>query len=240
MRLDVYLAECGKADSRSEAQRLIRSGAVRIGDQTCMQCARQVKDDDEIAVDRSSCRYVSRGGLKLEGALRTFGISPAGQVALDIGASSGGFTDCLLQHGAAFVYALENGSGQLAERLSARDDVVSMENRNARYISASDFEKTVTFVTMDVSFISQTLILPAVANVLSGGGQLITLIKPQFEVGRGAVGGGGIVRSEKARKAAVERVCDTARICGFEVRGITESPICGGDGNIEYLAYFTK
>lgn len=240
MRLDLYLTENSYASSRSEAQRLIRAGAVLLNGRICTRCAEQTDKGVEVTVDRSACRYVSRGGLKLEGVLKHFSLSPAGQVCLDVGASSGGFTDCLLQHGAAKVYALENGSGQLSPLLQNRDDVVSIENCNARYITAADFPEPITFATMDVSFISQTLILPALSNVLGGGGVLVTLIKPQFEVGRAEVGGGGIVRRAAAREKAVENVCAAATQAGFTVEGTVESPICGGDGNIEYLAYFRK
>ena len=240
MRLDIYLAQCGLARSRTEASRLIKEGCVLLCGSVCTTPSRDVPDDGDVQVDRSGYRYVSRGGLKLEAALNHFGISPVGQIALDIGASTGGFTDCLLQFGAKKVYALENGHGQLAEELLSRTDVVNMEHFNAREMRASDFSDPITFVTMDVSFISQTLILPAIAEVLCDGGTLVTLIKPQFEVGKQGIGRGGIVKNEKLRAQAVREVCEFASRSGFLVHGVIESPIRGGDGNVEYLGYFTR
>ncbi|MBO7761925.1 MAG: TlyA family RNA methyltransferase, partial [Clostridia bacterium] len=184
--------------------------------------------------------YVSRGGLKLEAALKAFSLSPRGAVALDVGASSGGFTDCLLQNGATLVYAVDSGTGQLAMELLEDARVVSMEGYNARYMQPSDFPQTPTFAVMDVSFISQTLILPALASVLPPKSQIVTLIKPQFEVGRAHVGRGGIVRDEKARQAAIARVTDAAGLLGLDFRAVITSPIRGGDGNVEYLAHFEK
>ncbi len=240
MRIDLYLVEKGLARSRSEAQRLIKSGAVALSGSICDRTSHQVEDGCDVQVDRSLCRYVSRGGLKLEAALEGFRVPVDGRVALDIGASSGGFTDCLLQHGAVAVYALENGRGQLHESLLRDKRVTSIEERNARYMKKADFPQPIEVVTMDVSFISQTLILPSVAAVLVEGGSLVSLIKPQFEVGKAQVGGGGIVRNARAREEAVKRVVDTATQCGFRLQGVMESPILGGDGNVEYLAHFVK
>jgi 23S rRNA (cytidine1920-2'-O)/16S rRNA (cytidine1409-2'-O)-methyltransferase len=240
MRLDIYLFETGRAKSRTEAARLIKDGFVTFNGKICKTPATSVTCDDEISVDTSECRYVSRGGLKLEAALLSFGVTPCGEVALDIGASTGGFTDCLLQFGAKKVFALENGHGQLAPSLAQNDKVVNMEHFNAREMKREDFSLPISFVTMDVSFISQTLILPSIAEVLCDGGTLITLIKPQFEVGKSGLSKGGIVRDEQLRKKAVNAVCDFAVRCGFILKGCIESPIRGGDGNVEYLAYFTR
>ncbi len=238
MRLDLFLTENGYCRSRSEAQRAIRSGMVVLNGQTCKKCAEEVDASVNITLDDEVCKYVSRGGKKLEGALTSFGISVQNAVVLDIGASTGGFTDCLLQNGARIVYALENGCGQLHPSLISRADVVNMEHTNARYLTCDMFQDKITHVTMDVSFISQKLILPAIASILPKGGVLISLIKPQFEVGRAYIGKGGIVRDEKARRVAVEDVCAFAASLGFEQKGIMVSPILGGDGNTEYLAYF--
>ncbi len=238
MRLDIYLASCGYCQSRSEAQRAIHEGRVYINGKVCTRASEQISDDMDVKLISSDVRFVSRGGQKLHAALSTFGISVNGCVALDIGASTGGFTDCLLQNGAKLVYALENGCGQLHESLLKRTDVVNMEHTNARYLKKDMFSDAIGVVTMDVSFISQTLILPAIAEVLSCGGILVSLIKPQFEVGRAHVGKGGIVRDARARDNAVRDVCAFAESLGFRIMGLTESPIKGGDGNTEYLAYF--
>lgn len=197
-------------------------------------------DDTATVRILDTLRYVSRGGLKLEAALAAFDVNPAGRVALDIGASSGGFTDCLLQNGATLVYALDSGTDQLAASLRADPRVRCREHCNARYLQPSDFEQTPTLAVMDVSFISQTLILPAIAAVLPDGGELVSLIKPQFEAGRAAIGKGGIVRSDADRAAAVRRVTECAEALGLTHLGTIPSPIRGGDGNIEYLAHFKK
>lgn len=240
MRLDLYLAENGYAKSRSEAQRLIREGKVTVDGTVCRAAAKAVSRDSEITVDRTDCRYVSRGGLKLETALNAFSIEVTGRVCLDIGASTGGFTDCLLQHGAKCVYAVENGHGQLDPTLLATDRVVSYEHYHAKNLDPADFPEPVTLAAMDVSFISQTLILPAVYRTITPGGILISLIKPQFEAGRDAVGHGGIVKTKAARDAAVQKVLRCAEEIGFSLHEVIPSPITGGDGNLEYLTYFVK
>ncbi len=240
MRLDLYLVSSGMCRSRAEAQRAVKEGRVLVGGQTVTKCALEVVDGSDVSLSAGGCPYVSRGGMKLEGALDAFRIDVTGAVALDIGASTGGFTDCLLQRGAAYVYALENGSAQLHPCLTADERVQSMENTNARYMTREMFCDEIDFVCMDVSFISQKLILPAVSGVLSHGGKLVTLIKPQFEVGRAYIGKGGIVKDARARDRAVTEVCEFASTLGFLQKGIMESPIKGGDGNTEYLAYFMK
>ncbi len=238
MRLDRALAERGYG-SRSRVQELIKSGAVSVGGKPVTKPAWPVPEGVEITVSESEVlKYVSRGGLKLEAALNLFGISPAGLVCVDLGASTGGFTDCLLRHGAAKVYAVDAGSAQLHESLRADPRVVSMENCNARYLTAEAVGEPAALVVMDVSFISQTLLFPTVRRLLSPGGRLISLIKPQFEVGREEVGKGGIVREEKYRRGAVEKVCRAAEEEGFTLLGKADSPLRGGDGNREYLAAF--
>lgn len=239
MRLDEYLAVSALAPSRSRAKALIVSGAVTVNGKTIRKPAFFVSEEDAVTVS-SSFRYVSRGGEKLAAALAAFSVSCEGRVVLDIGASSGGFTDCARQNGAALVYAVENGHGQLAESLLADPAVISMEHYNARCLQRTDFSPIPTLAVMDVSFISQTLILPALAEVLPAGGELISLIKPQFEAGRSAVGRGGLVRREEDRRSAIARVVASAGTCGFSHRGVIASPILGGDGNVEYLSYFVK
>ena len=239
MRLDLYLQENGYAPTRSRAKSMIEGGMVELDGKIVDKPSFDAKDGCTVRI-LDTLRYVSRGGLKLEGALAAFGVCASGRVALDIGASSGGFTDCLLQNGAAFVYAIDSGSNQLAASLRADARVACREHCNARYITPADFERTPTLCVMDVSFISQTLILPAISAVLPEGGELISLIKPQFEAGRSAIGKGGIVRSEKDRAAAVARVLTCAEALSLAHLGTITSPIRGGDGNIEYLAYFRK
>lgn len=239
MRLDLYLHEHGLTPSRSRARMLIDAGAVAVDGFTVTRAAYDVREGQTVTV-RDALRYVSRGGLKLEGALAAFPVSCRGRVALDVGASSGGFTDCLLQNGAAFVYAVDAGSGQLAPSLRADARVACLENYNARYLDPADFPRRPDLAVMDVSFISQTLILPVLAAVLPAGGELISLIKPQFEAGRAAVGRGGIVRDPAERERAIDRVTRAAALCGFARKGLTRSPIEGGDGNIEFLAYFVR
>ena len=240
MRLDVYMTENGLAPSRAKAQQMIQSGAVCVDGQTVKKPSFDVTDACEVTVESNPLqRYVGRGGLKLECALENFQLSPLGQIAIDIGASSGGFTDCLLQHGAACVYAVDSGTGQLHPTLLDDSRVISMEGVNARFLTASDFPKTPTFAVMDVSFISQTIILPAVADILAGGGTLVTLIKPQFELERALLGKNGIVKDARLHKRAVERVCACAQALGFRLVGCIESAWRGGDGNLEFLAYFT-
>ncbi len=239
MRIDQFLEKKGLVSSRSRAKALILAGAVEVDGAPIRKPSYEVGDENEIVV-RSDLAYVSRGGQKLEAALSAFSVSCAGRTVLDIGASSGGFTDCVLQKGAARVFAVDVGSGQLAASLRTDPRVTCIENYNARYMKPEDFDAVSTLAVMDVSFISQTLILPALATVLPVGGELITLIKPQFEAGRQALRRGGIVREEKDREAAVLRVTEAARALGLSPCGRIQSPIRGGDGNIEYLAYFVK
>ena len=241
MRADVYLAKQGYARGRTEAKELIGSGLVFCDGKPVSKPAQEIDPDLPHTVSVSETgeeRFVSRGGKKLAHALSVFGVSPEGRVALDIGASSGGFTDCLLRRGAAHVYALDCGSGQLVPELRRDARVTVMENYNARRLDPHDFSPPPDLLTMDVSFISQTLIFPAIAALLSAGGELISLVKPQFEVGREGIGKGGIVRDAALRRAALERVEASAASLGFMLLGETESPIPGGDGNIEYLAHF--
>ena len=239
MRLDVLLAARGLSRSRTEAQGLIRSGNVRVNGRVLTQCSAQVLEDAEVEVT-SDCPYVSRGGKKLEAALDAFSLDPTGQVCMDIGASTGGFTDCLLQRGAKCVYAVENGHGQLAPSLAADPRVYSYEHYHAKNLRADDFPEVPTFYTMDVSFISQTLLLPAIAAIMPQGARLVSLIKPQFEAGRAYIGTRGVVRSREGHRLACERVLLTARGLSLAQGKVIQSPIEGGDGNREYLVCFTK
>lgn len=241
MRLDVFLAENGFAVSRSEAKSLIQSGAVFLDGKPLTKPAFDVTGQEEkILLDRRMRKYVSRGGNKLEGALLAFRIPVRGRYALDIGASSGGFTDCLLQNGAARVIAADVGSGQLVPSLRSDPRVFVMENFNARYMNAEDLPYLPDLCVMDVSFISATHIIPAVYRTLADHADFICLVKPQFEVGRAGVGKGGIVRDEALRADALRRVSAFAEQYGFVARGSIVSPIPGGDGNIEYLVHFEK
>ena len=240
MRLDLYLADNALVDSRTDAKNFILAGAVSVDGKVIKKPAFDVSGSEDISVDKTGKRFVSRGGLKLEGALDSFNIDVSGAMAIDVGASSGGFTDCLLKRGATHVIAVDSGSGQMVESLRCDPRVTVIENFNARYMSADDFEYTPDLAVMDVSFISAKLIIPAVAGVIKPNGKFICLIKPQFEVGRGGLNKKGIVKNDALRKSAVNDVVDFATHCGFELKGIIESPIVGGDGNVEYLAHFEK
>lgn len=241
MRLDVFLFERGYVNSRTEAKNFISEGAVTVGGKVIKKPAFDINPDSEdVTVDTSGKKYVSRGGLKLEGALEYFSVSVLGKSALDVGASSGGFTDCLLKHGAPRVLSVDSGEGQLVESVRRDTRVSVYENFNARYMTSEDFPYIPDICVMDVSFISATYIIPAIYNCLSDTGEFICLIKPQFEVGKERLSKGGIVKDEAVRKYAVDRVVNAAMNVGFEFIGVTESPIKGGDGNTEYLAYFKK
>ena len=240
MRLDLYLFENGLCISRTEAKNFIQQGAVKVNGVAVTKPAFEVSGCENIELDRSSKRYVSRGGFKLEAALQAFAASPCGKLCIDIGASSGGFTDCLLQNGAKRVIALDSGTAQLVDSLRNDTRVLCMEKCNARYLERDDLEFIPNFAVMDVSFISATLIIPAIYSCLAEGSDFICLVKPQFEVGRAFLGKGGIVKDKKARELALKNVVDFARAAGFDFCGSIISPIEGGDGNIEYLAHFKK
>lgn len=240
MRLDIYLYESGLCASRTEAKGFITDGAVSVNGREVSKPSYEVSSDDAVEVDKSGKRFVSRGGLKLEGALDAFSVDPRGRIALDVGASSGGFTDCLLKRGAAFVIAVDSGSGQLVESLRKDSRVCSMENYNARYMQPSHLPQVPDLAVMDVSFISATYIIPSVYSCLAETADFICLIKPQFEVGRSHIGKGGVVKDAAYRQMAVDKVTDFASSYGFKTVSVIESPIKGGDGNTEYLAHFRK
>lgn len=240
MRADLYLVENGYAKSRTAARKYIEEGHALLDGKLIAKPSQEIGEGDHSVEILERERYVSRGGLKLEGALTSFGIDVHGMRAADIGASTGGFTDCLLQAGAAHVYAIDSGRDQLDPDLILDERVSCMEGVNARYLTSEDVGGCVDIVVMDVSFISQTLILPCVANLLRDGGIYVGLIKPQFEAGRSALDKHGVVKNAKHRRAAVERVLDAAAEQGLGLRGLIRSPIAGGDGNVEYLAYYIK
>jgi len=234
-RLDLALVERGLAATRAKAQSLVMARRVTVNGALVDKAGSAVAGDDVVAVVELEHPWVGRGGMKLAGALGKFGISPAGLVCADIGASTGGFTDVLLQHGASRVYAIDVGYGQLDAKLRGDERVVNREKCNARYLDASDFDESVGLVSIDVSFISLKLILPAVLEFIAPRGRVVALIKPQFEVGKGDVGKGGIVRDEAIRAAAVDGVVEFAKELGFAVEGLIESSIKGAEGNVEYL-----
>ncbi|HEY8130619.1 MAG TPA: TlyA family RNA methyltransferase [Thermoanaerobaculia bacterium] len=222
-------------DTRSKAQALIMARRVTVNGQFVDKPGSAVHPDDELRVAELEHPWVGRGGMKLARALEAFHIDVRGKTCVDIGASTGGFTDVLLKNGAAKVYAIDVGYGQLDASLRTDSRVINREKVNARFLEPADFDDPIAFVSIDVSFISLKLILPAVAKFLRG--ELVALIKPQFEVGRGEVGKGGIVRDEAKRAAAVQSVVDFAREIGFDVRSVIESPVTGAEGNVEYLMH---
>ena len=234
-RLDVALVERGLCETRSKAQSLIMARRILVNGRHVDKAGANIGDDDELRIEELEHPWVGRGGMKLAHALREFGISVEGKVCADIGASTGGFTDVMLKSGAKKVYAIDVGYGQIDVSLRNDPRVVNREKVNARYLTAADFEDVIEFVSIDVSFIPLKLILPAVATFLRG--ELVALIKPQFEVGKADVGKGGIVRDETKRAAAIEAVVAFAGEIGFDVRGVIESPVKGAEGNVEYLMY---
>jgi 23S rRNA (cytidine1920-2'-O)/16S rRNA (cytidine1409-2'-O)-methyltransferase len=236
-RLDNLLVLRGLAESRAKAQSLILAGQVFANEQRLDKAGKLVPADLELTI-KEPLPYVSRGGLKLAAALDHFKIDPTNKICLDIGSSTGGFTDCLLQRGATRVVAVDVGHGQLDWKLRKDQRVEVRENVNARYLQPADFNERFDIVVIDVSFISLTKILPVIPSLLKPEAVVITLIKPQFEVGRGEVGRGGIVRDETAQQRVVNEISDFALTRGLQLRGVIESPILGADGNREFLACF--
>jgi 23S rRNA (cytidine1920-2'-O)/16S rRNA (cytidine1409-2'-O)-methyltransferase len=242
-RIDKLLVDRGLAESRTKAQALVMAGVVLVDEQRVNKPSDPVGPDAEIRIkggDDPTTRYVGRGGLKLEAALRDFQIDVAGFNCLDVGASTGGFTDCLLQHGAEKVTAIDVGHNQIDWRLRMDARVDVREGINARYLKPDDFPKKFDLALMDVSFISATKILPAIVPLLKEDARLITLIKPQFEVGRGEVGKGGIVRDSQKHARVIDEVNRAAEKLGLRVTNVIESPIHGADGNLEFLALYDK
>lgn len=238
-RLDVALVEQGFVESRQKAQACIMSGIVFVNDQKVDKAGFSVSDDARIEVRGKTLKYVSRGGLKLEKAMQTFPIDLNGAIAMDCGASTGGFSDCMLRNGAAKVYAVDVGYGQLDWKLRSDERVVCMERTNARYLTTEQIPDPLDFVSIDVSFISLALILPALRPLMKPTGQLVCLVKPQFEAGKEKVGKKGVVRDPAVHLEVVERFYAQAQEFDFSVQGMTFSPIRGPEGNIEYLGWLT-
>ena len=240
-RLDVLLVERGLYETREKAKAAVMAGLVQVGGERCDKPGTKIAEDASITVKGELHPYVSRGGLKLEKALRVFGIDLNGRVLMDIGASTGGFTDCALQHGARLVYAIDVGYGQLAWSLRQDERVVVMERTNFRHMDPDDFEhERPDAASIDVSFISLKLILPVLYRFLKPGGDVVALIKPQFEAGKERVGKHGIVREPQVHEDVLAQIGGFARELGFSLHGLDFSPITGGEGNIEFIAHLQK
>ena len=239
-RLDVLLTRMGICDSRERAKAEIMSGNVFVDDRRADKPGMTYDPDAKIELRGNSLGFVSRGGLKLEKALSVFSVGPMGKVCMDCGASTGGFTDCLLQRGAVRVYAVDVGYGQLAWSLRTDPRVINMERTNARYLKPEDVPEKLDLAVIDVSFISLSLILPAIRGLLKPEGEIVCLIKPQFEAGREEVGKKGVVRDSEVHVRVVEEILDFARTEGLSVLGLDYSPIRGPEGNIEYICHLKK
>ncbi|MGN0181829.1 MAG: TlyA family RNA methyltransferase [Candidatus Ornithomonoglobus sp.] len=241
VRLDVYIVDKGMTTSRERAKALIMAGQVYVKNQKCDKAGTMIDENEtDIEIRGEQLRYVSRGGLKLEKAMQKFPITLDGKTAMDIGASTGGFTDCMLQNGAKKVFAVDVGYGQFAWKLRQDERVVNMERTNIRYVTPEDIGEPIDFASIDVSFISLRLVLPVAYRLLSESGEIVALIKPQFEAGRGQVGKKGVVRDKKVHFDVIRTVLDFANDSGFDIAGLSFSPVKGPEGNIEYLAYLKK
>lgn len=238
-RLDLLVFERGLADSRQKAQALIMAGQVYVGGQKSEKAGAAIDENAEIEVRGNKLAYVSRGGLKLERAINCFQLNLKGKTCIDCGASTGGFTDCMLQNGAAKVYAVDVGYGQLAWSLRQDPRVICMERTNVRYLTEKQIPEPLDFGSVDVSFISLKLILPPLRNLLKPDGQVVCLVKPQFEAGREKVGKKGVVRDPKVHQEVLEQFLNHASNSNFSVKNITYSPIRGPEGNIEYLGFLS-
>ncbi len=240
-RLDAFLVKNNIASSRERAKELILAGNVKVNGRVILKAAFSVGEEDEVLAEKEALKYVSRGGLKLEKAIDEFNIRLEGLTCMDIGASTGGFTDCMLQNGAVKIYAVDVGTDQLAEKLRSDKRVVSMEQTNIRYISPVDVNnEEMDFISVDVSFISLTKVLPAVYMLLKEGGEAVCLIKPQFEAGRQALSKKGIIKDASVREKTVKDISEFAVFTGFKVIGTITSPVRGGDGNVEFLIHLRK
>ena len=238
-RLDVLLTEQGYADTRSKAQAIIMSGQVYVNGQKADKPGVSYEETVEVEVRGAVCPYVSRGGLKLEKALRDFGVKPEGYVCSDSGASTGGFTDCLLQQGASKVFAIDVGYGQLDWKIRSDPRVVVMERTNIRYVTPDQLGEQLDLSVIDVSFISLKIVLPAIKALLKADGQVLCLIKPQFEAGKEKVGKKGVVRDKQTHKEVLENFVALAAELNFTILGLTFSPVKGPEGNIEFLGHLT-
>jgi 23S rRNA (cytidine1920-2'-O)/16S rRNA (cytidine1409-2'-O)-methyltransferase len=235
-RLDVLIVERGLAPSREKAQAMLLAGNVLVNGQKAEKPGTQIATDSQIEIIGETLRYASRGGLKLEGALQDFAVSPQGKVCLDVGSSTGGFTDCLLQNGALRVYAVDVSADQLDYKLRKDPRVIAIE-RNARYMRAEDVAEKLALVTMDVSFISVTKVLPSVVPVTAAGADFLILVKPQFELEKREVGKGGIVRDPPSHQKAIERVTAAAIELSLEILGVRPSHLTGAEGNQEFFLH---
>ena len=238
-RLDVLLVSLGLAESRAKAQATIMAGEVYVNGQKADKSGMEVDITANIEVRGSACPYVSRGGLKLEKALKNFGVDPTGYVCSDSGASTGGFTDCLLQQGASKVFAIDVGYGQLAWKIRNDPRVVVMERTNIRYVTPEDLGEMLDLSVIDVSFISLGLVLPVVKTLLKPTGQVLCLIKPQFEAGKDKVGKKGVVRDPAVHEEVLQNFISLAKSLDFTIRNLTFSPVKGPEGNIEFLAHLS-
>ncbi len=240
VRLDTYLVEHNLVSGRDLAKSLIMEGKVYVNNQKADKAGTQIGEKDRVELRGETLRYVSRGGLKLEKAIKSFNIGLEGCTAMDIGASTGGFTDCMLQNGAKKVYAVDVGYGQLAWKLRTDSRVVNMERTNIRFVTQNDIDALLDFASVDVAFISLKLVLPVAYSLLGQDGKIVALIKPQFEAGRDKVGKKGVVRDIAVHEEVVKEITDFAQKCGFFIYGLDFSPIRGPEGNIEYLMYAGK
>ena len=239
-RLDVLLVKRNLAESREKAKAIIMSGCVFVEGQREDKAGTTFSDEVSIEIKGHTLPYVSRGGLKLEKAMDKFEVDVKDKVCTDVGASTGGFTDCMLQNGASKVYSVDVGYGQLAWQLRTDPRVVNLERTNARYLTREQIPEEIDFFSVDVSFISLKIILPAVRPLLKDGGKAVCLIKPQFEAGREKVGKKGVVRDKAVHEEVVQMICDFAVENGYSVQGLTFSPVKGPEGNIEYLVFLQK
>lgn len=239
-RLDILLTDKNFFDNRTRAKAMIMAGKILVNGQKIDKAGTLIADDAEIRILGEEMPFVSRGGLKLQKALDVFKIIISGKIAADVGASTGGFTDCMLQHGAKKVYAIDVGYGQLAWKLRSNVQVVNMERTNIRNVTRKDFLDDIDFVSIDVAFISLEKVLPVVYDVLIDSGEVVALIKPQFEASREHVGKKGVVKDKTIHSAVIERVLNFAASVGFVIKGLDFSPVKGPEGNIEYLAYLSK
>ena len=240
IRLDVYLTQHGFCESREKAKALIMAGTVYVNNQKSDKAGNIIKPDDVIEVRGESLRYVSRGGLKLEKAVEVFSLDLKGKICADIGASTGGFTDCMLQNGASKVYAVDVGYGQLAWKLRTDERVINLERTNFRYITEEQIPEMLDFASVDVSFISLSHILPVLRGLLKDGGCAVCLIKPQFEAGKEKVGKKGVVRDKSVHIEVVKKITELVRETGYSLLGLDFSPVKGPEGNIEYLCFIEK
>ncbi|TCK98352.1 23S rRNA (cytidine1920-2'-O)/16S rRNA (cytidine1409-2'-O)-methyltransferase [Natranaerovirga hydrolytica] len=239
-RLDIVLVKKGLVESREKAKTIIMTGNVFVKGQREDKAGTKIDEDSQIEIKGNPIPYVSRGGLKLEKAMKAFDIQLKDKVCMDVGASTGGFTDCMLQNGAIKVFSVDVGYGQLDWKLRQNEQVVVMEKTNIRYVTPEDIEDTLDFVSIDVSFISLKKVLPAVKALMKETSEIVCLIKPQFEAGREQVGKKGVVRDKKVHKSVVKDIIEFSETIGFHIIGIDYSPIKGPEGNIEYLLYMDQ